>query len=57
LFGAFDKSKTVIVRVFHVTYQIEIASGGGHGGCILPVPRRPAPPPSAGRRVLPTASD
>ncbi len=57
LLDAFDKSKTMVVRVFHVTHQIEIASGGGHGAGILPAPRRPAPPPSAGRRVLPTASD
>jgi hypothetical protein len=57
LFGAFDESKTMVVRVFHVTHQIEITSGGNHGARILRAPRRLAPPPSAGRRVLPTAWD
>ena len=49
LFGAFDKSKTMVVTVFDVTHQIEIA-GGGHAP-ILTVARGPAPPPSAGPRT------
>jgi hypothetical protein len=56
LLGALDQSKAMVVRVFHVTHQIEITSGGSHGARILRAPRRPAPPPSAGRPVLPTAS-
>jgi hypothetical protein len=57
LFGAFDESKTMVVRVFHVTHQIEITSG------VIMAPEfyarlaALAPPPSAGRRVLPTAWD
>ena len=54
--GALDKPKAMVVRVFHVTHQIEITSGGNHGARILRAPRRPAPPPSAGRPVLPSAS-
>ena len=57
LFGAFDKSKAMFVRVFHVTHQIEIASGSGHGAWILTELCRPDLPPSAGRRVLPIAAD
>ena len=57
LLSAFDKPKAMVVRVFHITHQIEITSGGNHGARILRAPRRPAPPLSAGRRVLPTASD
>jgi transposase-like protein len=41
----------------HFTHEIEIASRGDHGGWILCAPCRPPPPPSAGRLVLPTASD
>ena len=57
LLSALHQSQAMVVGVFHLTYQIEITSGDGHGDQILRAPRRPAPPPSAGRRVHPTASD
>src|SRR5258707_5921872 len=44
----FHQAKAMVVGVFHLTYQIEIASGSGHSAAILPVARRPALPP-AGR--------
>src|ERR1700726_4989184 len=39
----------MVIRVSHLTNQVEIA-GGGHAP-ILPVARGPAPPPSAGPRA------
>ena len=42
----------MVVSVSHLTNQIEV--GGGHGGQILPVARRPALPPAG--RQLPAAS-
>ena len=57
LLGALHQSQAMVVSVFHFTNQIEIASGGGPGDRIVRPARLPAPPPSAGRRVLPTASD
>lgn len=48
LFRALNKTKAMVVRVFHVAHQIEIASERGHGAWILTEPHRPA---------LPAASD
>src|SRR6266851_6342524 len=50
LFGTLQKTQAMVVGVFHLTYQIAIASGGGHGRRILPAARRPAPPPPPGGR-------
>ena len=49
LLGALRQSQAMVVSVSHLTHEIEIASRGDHGGRILRAPRRPAPPPSAGR--------
>jgi hypothetical protein len=54
LFGALDEPQTMVVGVFHLTHQIEIASGCGHGAMILAAARRPALPPAG--RPSPTAS-
>src|SRR6266702_3479147 len=54
LLGAFHESQAMVVGVFHLTHQIEITSGDGHGALILPVARRPALPPAG--RPSPSAS-
>ena len=43
LFGALDKPQAMVVRIFHFTHQVEIASGGGHDDWILRGPRDPFP--------------
>jgi len=50
--GGFDASlpsrihqtQAMVVSVSHLPHQIVVGHGGGHGGAILPVARRPAPP-------------
>jgi len=46
LFGALDQPQTMVVGVFHLTHQIEIAGGSSHDATILTAARRPALPPS-----------
>ena len=54
LAGRFDKAKAMVVSVFHLTHQIEVTSGRGHGaGSLLPA-LRPALPPAG--RPSPSAS-
>src|ERR1700682_238327 len=55
LLGALHQAQAMVVNVlFHLTHQIEIASGGYHGALILPATRRPALPPAG--RPSPSAS-
>src|SRR5713226_8598947 len=55
LLDGFDQPQTMVVSVpFHLTHQIEIASGSGHSAAILAAPRRPALPPAG--RPSPSAS-
>src|SRR5260221_1793791 len=54
LFGAFHQPQAMVVSVFHLTHQIEIAGGSRHGAAILSAARRPALPPAG--RPSPTAS-
>jgi len=62
--GALDQTKAMVVSVFHLTYQIEIADAGGHGAAILcakprwttveKAPAQPAAWESRRRRGIPT---
>src|SRR5260370_5911734 len=55
LLDGFDQPQTMVVSVpFHLTHQIEIASGSGHSAAILAARRRPALPPAG--RPSPSAS-
>jgi hypothetical protein len=54
LFGALDQPQPMVVRVFHLTHQIEITGGSSHDATILTAARRPALPPAG--RPSPTAS-
>src|SRR5260370_1006073 len=54
LFGALDEPQPMVVGVFHLTHQIEIASGSSHEARILLAVGRPALPPAG--RPSPTAS-
>ncbi len=51
------QTQAMVISVSHLTEQVVVGGGGGHGGRILAGTCRPAPPPSAGRRVPSTASD
>ena len=53
LSGRFHQAETMVVSVFPLTDQIEIASGGSHGERILLTACRPAPPPPPGGRFFP----
>src|SRR5260370_21648324 len=54
LAGRFDQAKAMVISVFHLTYQIEVTSGSGHGAGSLLLARRPALPPAG--RLSPSAS-
>src|SRR5258708_11934426 len=54
LFGAFHQPQAMVVGVFHLTHQIEIAGGSTHRPAILPPAPHPALPPAG--RPSPTAS-
>src|SRR5258707_9327143 len=56
LFDRLDQPQTMVVGVFHLTHEIEIADRSRHGAAILLAARRPALPP-AGRQSLFAASD
>jgi hypothetical protein len=53
LFGVLDETQAMVVSVFHFTHQIEVRDGGGHGGKILAVARRPALPQPGGHLFSP----
>ncbi len=44
----FDEPEAMVVRVFHLTHQVQIRSGDGAHGRILAAARRRAPPPPPG---------
>src|SRR5437899_5696823 len=54
LLGALDQPQSMVVGVFHLTHQIEIADGSSHDAAILPAARCPALPPAG--QLTPTAS-
>ena|SRR5689334_8094074 len=42
LSGAFHQTQPMVISVFHLTHQIKIATGSGHGAAILPAGHCPA---------------
>src|SRR2546428_3180848 len=54
LLGALAQPESMVVGVFHLTHQIEIADGSSHDAAILPAARCPALPPAG--QLTPTAS-
>src|SRR5437899_4992666 len=54
LLGALDQPQSMVVGVFHLTHQIEIADGSSHDAAILHAARCPALPPAG--QLTPTAS-